>query len=193
LAAVAAFTVLILAPFWGKAWHVDEPFFLAIARHILADFRHPLAFDFNWYGRSVPMPEINNTPPLLAYLLAGAWKATGGREWAMRLCFLPLDLLAAFALYLLAARFLRRPLLPVLVLLAAPAYFISMGHLMAEKPAAAFAFAGLYFLVRSLDDPARPKAGRDYWFSALLVGAALGSKYAAVFALPPALAAPWST
>jgi hypothetical protein len=178
---VAFFTAATLAPFWGKAFHVDEPFFLAIARHILQDPWHPLAFEFNWYGRSVPMAGINNTPPLLAYLLAGLWKLTAGREWAMRACLLPLDLASSWSLYLLAARFLKRPLLPTLIVLAAPAYLINMNHLMAEKLMAAFVFPALYALVRGVDD----ESPRWFWTSAVLLAAALMSKYAALFAVLP--------
>ncbi|MFA6003335.1 MAG: glycosyltransferase family 39 protein, partial [Elusimicrobiota bacterium] len=184
---VALFTLLVLAPFWGKAFHMDEPFFLAIARHILQDPWHPLAFDFNWYGRAVPMEAINNTPPILGYLLAGAWKLTGGREWAMRLCLFPLDLLSSCSLYLLAARFLKRPLLPVLIVLAAPAYMINMNHLMAEKLMAAFVFPALYAWVRGVDED----SPRWFWASAGLLAAALMSKYAAIFAVLPMATYAW--
>ncbi|MFA6317346.1 MAG: hypothetical protein WC943_08000, partial [Elusimicrobiota bacterium] len=138
LAAVLAFAALLALPFLGKAWHADEPLYLPVARHILADPIHPFAFELNYYGRSVPYREINNTPPLIMYLLALGLKLTGGAEWAMRLAFLPFDLAAAAALYLLAARFLARPLLPVLITLVAPAYWINMGHLMPEKLVLAF-------------------------------------------------------
>ncbi|MBI5242326.1 MAG: glycosyltransferase family 39 protein [Elusimicrobia bacterium] len=180
---VLGFSCLLLVPFMGKAYHIDEPFFLAIAGHILRDPLRPLTFVFNWYGQAVPMAEINNTPPLFPCLLALALKMTGGREWLTRFAFLPFDLLAAAALYLSAARFLKRPLLPVLIILAMPAYLINMGHLMPEKPAAAFGFAGLYALLRALDDD----RGDWYWGSALLLGASLLSKYlGAVFLLPAA-------
>jgi len=35
-AAVALFALLVSAPFWDKPFHVDEPFFLAIARQVAA-------------------------------------------------------------------------------------------------------------------------------------------------------------
>ncbi len=181
---VAAVTSLIFLPFIGKAWHNDEPFFLAAARHILTDPRHPLGFDFTWYGSPTPAAQINTTPPLLLYLLALAMKVTGGAEWAMRLSLFPLDLAAALGLYGLAARFLKKPLLPTLLVVAAPAYGLNLAHLMAEKPAAAFGFCGLYALVRGVDDEDR----RWYWGSAALLAAALMSKYVAAVLLAPAAA-----
>lgn len=167
----------------GKAYHVDEPLFLAPARQILRRPLHPLAFDFNWYGTMAPMTEINNTPPLMLYALAAAFALTGGGEFWMRLVFLPVDILCALALFGLASRFLSRPLLPVLIIIASPAYLINMNLLYPEKLAAAFGFCGLYALVRSFDEG----RGRWYWFSAVLLGAAMLSKYGAVLFLPPAL------
>ena len=184
---VAAFTGLALLPFLGKAFHVDEPFFLAIARQILRDPLHPFSFSYNWYGDAVPMAGINNTPPLLAYLLAAALRLTGGGEAAMRLAFLPFDLASSLALYLLAARYLRRPLLPVIIVVASPAYMIDMNHLMAEKVMAGLAFPCLYALARGAEED-RP---RWLWASSALFAAALFAKYNAVFLAAPALALLW--
>ncbi|PIR15245.1 MAG: hypothetical protein COV48_15475, partial [Elusimicrobia bacterium CG11_big_fil_rev_8_21_14_0_20_64_6] len=179
---VAAFIGCVLFPFLGKAFHVDEPFFLAIARQILRDPWHPFAFDYNWYGSAVPMATINNTPPLLGYLLAAAYRLTGGGEAVMRLAFFPFDLAAGLALYLLAARFLKAPLLPVLIVIASPAYMINMNHLMAEKVMAGFAFPSLYALVRGVDED---RVGW-LWLSAALFAAALLTKYNAIFIALPA-------
>lgn len=161
---------------------MDEPLFLAPARHILADPRHPLAFNFNWYGETVPMTEINNTPPLTLYLLAFALKATGGGERAMKMFLLPFDLAAASALYLLAARFLASPLLPTLIVLAGPAYLISMGQLNPDKFCLAAGLWALYLTVRSCD------SGRLRWGGpAALLGLSILFKYAGIVFLIPAL------
>ena len=162
----------------GRAY-IDEPF-LAVARHALGV--PSLGFLFNWYGESVPMSTLNNTPPVIYVLLALAWKLTGGTEILMRLLFLPLDAAAAAALYLLSARLLRRPLWPVLAVLVSPAYALTMGHLCPEKAAVAFGLWGLYACVRGVEN-------RDArWLhasAALLAGASL-SKYHAAFLIFPA-------
>ncbi len=180
---VAAASLALSLPFLGKAYHIDEPFFLAAARQIRDSPSRPYDFQFNWYGRAVPYREINNTPPALAAMLAGAWGMTGGGEVPMRLLLLPLDIAAAAALYLLAARFLREPLLPTLAVLAGPGYAINMGHLMAEKPAMAFGLWGLYAWTRWLDD------GGRRWFgaSAALMALAMLSKYSALALLAAAV------
>lgn len=156
-----------------KAFHVDEALYLPAARHILQDPWHPFSFQFNWYGRSLPYSQINNTPPMLPYLLALAIKTTGGSEVPMRLFFLPFDLISACALYGLASRLLRWPLGPTLAVLAAPSYGINMGHLMAEKLVMAFGLSALYALVRALDE----RRASWYWVSAALLAAACLSKY----------------
>jgi hypothetical protein len=184
LAIVAAFTAALFLPFMGKAFHNDEPSNLAAAAHIAQDPFHPYDFSYTWFGRTLPYPETSNNPPLFHYLLALALKTVGDREFLLRLCFLPLDLLAALSLYLIGARFLKKPLLPALVLIAGPAYLIDLGHLMGEKAAAAFGFAGLALLL----DAVETRHPRRFWASAVLLDAALLCKYSAALFLVPAAA-----
>lgn len=129
------------------------------------------------------MPEINNTPPVLGYLLAAALRLGGGGELATRVFFLPFELAAALSLFALASRFLRRPLWPVLAVTLGPAWTLNMGHVMAERVMAGFAFPALWLLVKSADER-RPAL---YWASAALAALAVLSKYNAVFLLLPAL------
>lgn len=181
LAVVLAFSALGVAAVSGKAYHIDEPLFLAPARHILSDPWHPLGFDYNWYGETVPMAEINNTPPLTLYLLALALKVTGGGERVLRLFLLPFDLAAAGALYLLAARFLARPLLPTLILLAGPAYFINMSQLYPDKFCMAAGLWGLYRTVKACDE-----GMPGLWAPAALIGLSVLFKYAGIVFIVPA-------
>ncbi len=176
LAIVAAFVGLAFVPFMGKAYHIDEVWFLEVARRILSNPRHPFDFTVLWYGRPATYGQLSSNPPLFELIASVALRLTGGGEWAMRLILLPLDLATGLALYLLAARFLKRPLLATLVVIAAPAYLVNMDHLMAEKSAFLFGLWGLYAFVRGVDDGEAPW----FWGSAALFGAALLSKYSAV-------------
>jgi len=162
---------------------MDEPFFLAVARQILRDPAHPLSFAFNWYGWAQPMAEINNTPPVLPYLLAGALKISGGGEFWTRACFFPLDLAAAWSLLALASRFLKKPLWPVLIVLAGPAWALNLHHAMAERVMAGFAFPALWLAVVAADEA----DARAFLVSAVLAALALLSKYNALFVIAPAL------
>lgn len=182
-AAAAVFAVLAALPWLGKAWHIDEPLYLPAALQILKDPWHPYAFLFNWYGKELPYAAINNTPPILHYLLAGAVALTGGAESWTRLLFLPFDAAAAAGLYLLAAKRLKRPLWPVLAVLAGPCYLINMGHLMAEKLVAAFGFWAVYLALRYAEE----RKESLFYASAALLALALLSKYLAALFLPAIL------
>lgn len=172
LALVVAAALLIALPFLGKGFHVDEPFFLDRARELLTGAV--------WTPRA--WSDYNNNPPVILWLLAAGTRLAGENETALRALLLPLDAVAAAALYLLFARFLKRPLAWALLAVLSPAYAVNMGHLMAEKPAMAFGAAALYALVRGADE-------RRYgWLaaSAALLSAGVMSKYAAVALLPAA-------
>lgn len=177
------FACALLAPFLGKAYAIDEPWFIYVARQWLAHPDKPFAFAFNYWGTPTDYAKLADHPPLIYALVALALKAGGG-EWGTRLALLPIDAAAAAGLYLLASRFLAFPLLPVLTVLACPGYWLNMGHVMAEKPAVALSFWGLYALVRGVDDE---DAGW-FWGSSLLLGAAMLFKYNAGIFLVPALA-----
>jgi len=180
---VSALVLLCGLFLWGKPWHMDEPFFLAIARQALRDPLHPLTFDFNWYGWEGPMSSMNNTPPVLGYLLAAALSVSGGSEFWTRALFLPFDLAAAWALLAIAARFLHKPLWPVLVVLAGPAWALNLHHVMAERVMAGFALPAIWLFLAGVDDGDR----RRFWASGVLAALALMSKYNALFLLPACL------
>lgn len=175
------FAALLSLASLGKPIHMDEPLFLAPARQILKTPLRPFDFTFNWYGRDVPMASINNTPPLMLYALAAALKVSGGREELMRLLFVPVEVLAAGALYGLAAVFLAEPLWPALIVLACPGWALNMTLLYPEKLATALGLLGLYLLALTLE-----KKERWFWWSAGLCGLAVFAKYGFVFLVPAA-------
>lgn len=172
LAIVVSAALLVSLPFLGKGFQVDEPFFLDRARELMSGA--------SWTPRA--WSDYNNNPPMILWLLAAATRLAGESETSLRALLLPLDALAAASLYLLFARFLKKPLAWALLAVLSPAYAVNMGHLMAEKPAMAFGAAALYALVRGADDR------RGGWLaaSAALLSAAIMSKYAAVALLPAA-------
>ena len=184
----ALFVCLLCAPFLGEAYHIDEPYYLAVARQILDSPLHPGGFLYNADGHGALLSKGFATGPFVSYLLALPMKWTGGVEWKLRLACLPFDLAAALALFLLAGRFLSRPLLPVLIVVACPIYWLNMHHLMAEKWIGVFGFSGLYAYARGADEKKAPWL----WASASLLAAALLAKYTAFFLLAPVAAYGWS-
>ncbi|MFI5348157.1 MAG: ArnT family glycosyltransferase [Elusimicrobiota bacterium] len=148
-AALFAFVFAVNLPFLGKAYTMDEPVFLAVARQIAAHPLHPLAFGFNWYGELLPAAQLFMHSVLVSYLMAPLFYLTRGSEALMRLALLPVDLASAGALYWLASRFLKKPLLPTLVILATPSFFINMPLLMAEKWIVCLTFLSLCAMLRA--------------------------------------------
>jgi hypothetical protein len=63
---------LLLLPFLDKAFTIDDPVFLAEARHSLADPLHPTAFDMAWNKKAERVSVIVPTGPLMAWLLVPA-------------------------------------------------------------------------------------------------------------------------
>jgi hypothetical protein len=177
LGIVLTFAALITLLSAWKAFTIDETFYLALGRGALADPLRPEAIPMNFSGELRPMGDIQASPISISYPLALGLRLFGDSEWKLRLFFLPFDLLAAWALYLIAARYLKKPLMPVLVAMAGPAYLINMPHLMCERFMAALCFPAILALLKGVEER-KPKG---YWTSALLCGAALTIKTSAVF------------
>jgi hypothetical protein len=87
LAAPAILVALLLVlPFLGKAFAVDDPIYLSEAAQALRDFRHPLHFDLCWLSENVCAPAaalIPNVTLIAYFLLPAAW--LGSPEWLVHL------------------------------------------------------------------------------------------------------------
>jgi 4-amino-4-deoxy-L-arabinose transferase-like glycosyltransferase len=138
LAGLCALCLVVLLPFIAKPVHNDDPVFLWAAKQIA---RHPLDFygvRVNWEWREQPMSEFFQSPPLLAYYLAGMTKLVGWSEVGLHAALLPFSLLTVAGTYLLASRFCRRPALAVLLMLGCPAFLVSATTLMCDVPLLCF-------------------------------------------------------
>jgi 4-amino-4-deoxy-L-arabinose transferase-like glycosyltransferase len=124
--------LVLLLPFIAKPIHNDDPVYVWAARHITQD---PLDFyssRANWEGHEQPLYEFFESPPFTSFVLAGAGIILGWSEVALHAPLLIANLLTVIGMYLLAARFCRRPLVAGLILLLCPAFFVSATTLMAE-------------------------------------------------------------
>ncbi|HJV37138.1 hypothetical protein, partial [Geomonas sp.] len=100
-----AFPALLLAaillfPFLGKAFTIDDPLFLCQARHALVDPLHPTAFMMAWADTSERVSQLVPSGPVMAWLLIPAIMA-GGAEWvahATQLVMLWIAILATVSL-----------------------------------------------------------------------------------------------
>lgn len=125
-------TVLCLLPFVDKAFHIDDPLFLWVARQIQA---HPVdfyGFKVNWYLAEQPMSAVTKNPPLTSYYTALATALFGWGEVPLHLAFLVWPVGAVWGTYRLAERLCTRPLLAALATLLTPVFLVSSTSVMCD-------------------------------------------------------------
>ena len=184
---VAGFAVACLAPFIGKAYHIDDPAHIYAARHIRVDPLRPYDFDLNWLGTQEPAWRIMNRPPLVPYYMAGVMTLGGGSESEplMHAAFLIFPAMTALAMYRLSRRVTRHPLIASALLISTPAFLVSATNVMLEAPSLAFYLAAVAAFVAAVEDSRR-------WqlvLSACCMGAAVLSNYVGLTVIP--LLAAW--
>jgi len=127
-----------LIPFLGKAYHIDDPVFIAIADQIRTTPLHPHDATMHWGDRVRRIGEFSANPPLHGYFLALA-RATGpDAEWWLHLWMLPVSLLGLYG----ALRLGRGDPLVGALWLSGPAVLVSATNLMPDIPAAALTALG---------------------------------------------------
>ncbi len=151
LALLAAFTLLLHAPFLTRPFHNDEVNYLDIASNVFDHPLTPLNFTYIFQGIHVDMAGHPH-PPLIAYVLAGLWSLRG---WAspvfFHFVFLIFPLAIAWSAYFVARNFLddRGALWAALFVSAAPAVVVAANSVETDSPALAFLLAGAaFFLAR---------------------------------------------
>jgi 4-amino-4-deoxy-L-arabinose transferase-like glycosyltransferase len=135
---LAGATVLALAPFANKAFHIDDTLFLAAARQIRSRPLDFYGFAINWYGAARPMSEVMKNPPLDSYFIAAVAAIAGESETALHLAFLLPAVAAVLGTYSLARRFCARPAAAALVTLGTPVFLVSATNVMCDTMLLAF-------------------------------------------------------
>lgn len=135
---VAAVTVILLLPFVGKAFHIDDPLFLKAARQIRSNPLDFYGFRVNWYGTEQPMWEVTKNPPLGSFFIALAAEVAGWSEVALHLAFLLPAVAAALGTLALARRFCTHPLIATFAAVATPAFLVSSTNVMCDVLLVAF-------------------------------------------------------
>lgn len=144
-----------LVPFVGKAFTIDDNFFMFMAEHALADPLHPTAFTFVW---GIEPTRANlASGPVMAWLLIPSAMA-GGSEALAHLAQMVMFGVAIVFTVALASRVGlddARARLAGLLLAATPAALAMAGTAMPDVPAMALGIVGLERLVAWRDE-ARP-------------------------------------
>ena len=159
---------LVLVPFLGKAFTMDDTVFLFEARHALTDPLHPTAFEMTWFHAPERVSTIVPTGPVMAWLLVPSLLA-GGSEWlahAVQLLMLWVAILATVSLALRIGLPPEWATASGLLLVASPAVLGMAGTAMPDVPAMALGIAGIERLAAWRDER---RAGQGI-AAALLLG-----------------------
>ena len=140
--AILALIVIACAiPFLGQPFHMDDNFYMDVARNAQVKPLFPLDTPYTFIGDFVPDLGSHSHPPLQSYFLATVMYFFGegpGREWMYHLAALFFPILAVVSFYFISARFNERPLWPSLMLACCPLFMVMQHTLMTDIPMLAF-------------------------------------------------------
>ncbi|MCC6671476.1 MAG: glycosyltransferase family 39 protein [Planctomycetes bacterium] len=125
-------TLVALAPFLGKAFHVDDTLFLLLARHLQAEPVDFYGFQVNWYGAAMAMSDVTKNPPLAGYASALVASVFGFDEVALHAAFLVPAAFAVAGTFRLAQGMTCRPLLAAVLALTSPVFWVSANTVMSD-------------------------------------------------------------
>ncbi len=166
-------------PFLSQPFHMDDNFYMDMARSARAHPLFPNDAPYDFAGYHVSETGSHSHPPLETYTLAVIQHFAGegpGREWIYHSLFLFFPVLAGLSIYFLSARFLERPVWPSLTLAVCPLVVV-MGHnLMTDMPTLALWLAAATSFVYAVDSGRK----RLYLASAVFQIAAMFFSYQAV-------------
>ncbi len=205
---VAAFSL----PFLGQPFHMDDNFYLDMARNALDKPLFPNDTPYVFEGRLLPDMGSHSHPPLHTYFLALVLRLTGGgagTEWVFHVCALIYPLMAVVGFYFISMRFLETPVWPALMLACTPLFMVMQHTLMTDVPTLAWWLVAIALFLRGTDRGSRRllAASSAFQFAAMFTSyqsvaltpllayyhARKGGRRAGWFALaaPPLLLAAW--
>lgn len=147
-ALVVLFVLLVRLPFLNQAIQGDDYYYLAAAQHAQIDPAHPHHARYVYLGIPIDM-RGHPHPPGNAWILAALLAAFGDtREIPFHAAYIAFSLLAAWAMWRLAGRFVPdRQLEATLLFCAVPAFVVNGNSLEADLPFLAFWMAGIAMFV----------------------------------------------
>ncbi len=180
LAVAFLLPVVCLAPFLGQAYHIDDTFYLSVARQILEHPSDFYGFDISWGLLHGPAYESNKNPPGVSYLIAGVAALFGWREWIHHLVIALCAGTLSTGIYLIARRACRRPLLATVLAVLTPGFLVSSNTVMSDIPMLTLYVWAIWLWLEGLDR-------RNYVLlvtAALLIGLSTLTKYFGLTAFP---------
>lgn len=177
---LAGLTIAVLAPFLGKAFHMDDPLFIWTAKHLAFAPLDFYGFDVNWEGTLARMSSVTQNPPLAAYYMALVGAVAGWSEVALHAGFLLPAIAVIVGTGRLARLFGVDPVLAGVCVIAAPIFVVSSTSVMCDTMMLAFWVWALTFWIQGI------RTGRRVLllWSVVLVSAASLTKYFGISLLP---------
>ncbi len=173
-------STLCLAPFVDKAFHIDDPLFIYVAKHIQT---HPLdfyGFTLNWYGFEAPMSFVTKNPPLASYYIALVAFLFGWSEMALHLAFFIPALAVVVGTFVLAKEFCDRPFWAALAGLATPVFLLSSTAVMCDMIMLSLWVWAIYFWRRGI----RKDRNANLAIASFLIAASSLTKYFGISLIP---------
>ncbi len=175
---VIVFTCLV--PFANKAFNVDDPVYIWIARHIQSNPLDFFGFNLNWRGVLEPVSRFNENPPLCSYYAALAAKFSGWSEAGLHMAFFLFAVAAAIGTYYLAGELCSRPLTATLAGVLTPVFIISATTVMCDMMMTAFWVWAVFLWMRGI----RERSVFNIVLASVLIAASSLSKYAGMSLIP---------
>lgn len=172
---VLIFTVFNLF-FINKAYHIDDPFTITIAKAIGEHFiRVPQIYQ----GNLIFMGEVCDNPLFLGYYYAPIIKLLGDKEAWLHLFYLPFSLLVIISMYILSRRFVGKGIFTVLCLSVTPVFIVMSQNIMLDIPFLAFFLGALAAFIYGTDKDEK----RLLFLAAILAGLAILTKYSGLLVI----------
>ncbi len=167
-------------PFLNQAFHIDDPFFIAVGDQILKDWLRPFSFNFNSSGAALPVFTTQVNPPLHGYFLAGIIALFGHAEWALHLFSFLFVALFFLGMADLGRRFGVSPIWAGVLAAVTPAVMVNSHLVMPDLALTAFYLWAVTCFIRGVD------SGRKGWLAAagLCAAAAALTRYTGLTVLP---------
>jgi len=179
LAILNIFILFVIIPFLAKPIHIDDTSFIYMAEQIQKDPLRPYSFVIVWGGSIKTGTEYKDTP-LMAYYIAFILTFFGESELLFHAFFLIFPVIAGNTFYFLAKRFLKKPLIPSLLLVSTPTFMVMSHSLMLDIPVLAFSLLSILFFLKGIDN-----SNNFFLFlGGLFAGIAYLSKPTAIVLLP---------
>jgi len=167
-----------LLPFLNKAFHIDDPSFVGMARHIQ---EYPLDY-YGFYMQFSP-PVITN-PPLIAYLIAIPGSIFGYSEFALHTFFILPAMAVVWGTWLLASDMSVDPFVSALATICAPVFILSSTTVMCDVPMLAFWVFAIFFWRKGIREGRRGMLAA----SSLMITLCVLTKYMGICLVPLLLA-----